>query len=102
MRATFGWLFAMQIAFVSWSAHAATTGTRSGEGVTAPSNSIETVVVKAQRRDETKLDVPISVDALSAESLERANVNTVAGLQQVVPGFTMSFAGAHGQPTIRG
>lgn len=49
---------------------------------------VQEVIVTAQKREERVIDVPISVTALSGETLERANVTDVQGLARVVPGFT--------------
>lgn len=54
----------------------------------AESAEVEEVIVTAQKREERIIDVPISVTALSGETLERARVTDVQSLSRVVPGFT--------------
>lgn len=69
---------------------------------TASDDDIPVIVVTGQRRAQNLIDVPISISALSGEQVENAGMTNVASLQRVVPGFTLTFAGAHSQPTIRG
>lgn len=64
---------------------------------------VDDIVVTAQRRDERLIDVPIAVTALSDEMLERRQIDSAAGLQQIVPnlGFTATnFGGSNF--TLRG
>jgi iron complex outermembrane receptor protein len=51
---------------------------------------LEEIVVTANKRAESIQDVPASVMAVTAETLERANVRTFDGLVNVVPGVTIS------------
>lgn len=43
------------------------------------------IIVTARRRAESNLDVPIAVTAVSGESLERANITSLADLQRIAP-----------------
>lgn len=64
---------------------------------------LETVVVTARRRDETLLEVPVSVTALSAEDLRSANAFGLEDLAQLTPGLNFSaLPGGFAEPTIRG
>ena len=60
------------------------------------------IVVTAQRRSERLLDVPMSVTALSAETLAKSGVVNTTDLAKVTPGLTMNFYGNNLQPSIRG
>lgn len=60
------------------------------------------IIVTAQRREESLVNVPISVAAVTGAELERASISNVESLQRIVPGLTITFAGAYSQPTIRG
>ncbi|HKX77965.1 MAG TPA: TonB-dependent receptor, partial [Novosphingobium sp.] len=60
------------------------------------------IVVTAQRRSERLLDVPMSVTALTADTLEKSGVANTADLAKVTPGLTMTFYGANLQPSMRG
>lgn len=55
--------------------------------------TIEDIVVTARRRDERLQDVPVSVRALSTETLERANVQTMADINVLVPGLRWGAEG---------
>ena len=70
----------------------------------APENAarVQEVIVTAQRRAQRLQDVPMSVTALSAETLTRAGVTNTADLQKVTPGLNTSFFGTNLQPTVRG
>ncbi|MBL8267086.1 TonB-dependent receptor [Steroidobacter sp.] len=63
---------------------------------------LETVMVTAQRRAESIQDVPLSVVALSKESLEAAGVKNVMDLQQVDPSLSISAQSGAVIPFIRG
>ena len=65
-------------------------------------NTLEEVVVTAQRRSERLVDVPITVTAVSGERLEASGVTATAQLNQVVPAFRLDYNGAFAQPAIRG
>jgi iron complex outermembrane receptor protein len=56
------------------------------------------IVVTARRRNERLQDVPVSVTAFSAAGLARSNVQTVADLKTITPGFT--FASEGGKDTM--
>ena len=63
---------------------------------------IEEVIVSAQKRDQALQDVPISITALSSDTLEKANFSSVNELPAMVPGLRIDASGAFFQPTIRG
>jgi iron complex outermembrane receptor protein len=70
---------------------------------TSPEPGVDTVddiVVTAQRREERLQDVPISVTALSAAQLERNQIDDIASIQYATPSFTLT---PHpGDPTSTG
>lgn len=96
------WMTVAAVALMPSVAGAEAVSVEAQEGLLRSSAPLEMVVVTAQRREQSLHDVPMSLSVLSGDALEQAGVSNVAGLQQVVPGFKMSFAGAHAQPTIRG
>ena len=54
----------------------------------APSNRVlEEIVVTAQKRKENVLDVPVSIQAFSAESLDARGITDQTGLQLATPGL---------------
>ncbi|MGE3692237.1 MAG: TonB-dependent receptor [Novosphingobium sp.] len=60
------------------------------------------IIVTAQRRDEKSLDVPVTVNTLSAAAIETANVQDLSDIAKVTPGLRFDFASGYSQPTIRG
>ena len=64
--------------------------------------SVEEVVVTAQKRSESLVNVPISIVAVSGAKLAKSGVNNMSDLANVVPGLHVDTAGAFFQPSIRG
>lgn len=48
------------------------------------------IVVTAQRREESAQDVPMAIQAFGEDTLKQLQVNSVEDLQNVVPGFSVS------------
>jgi iron complex outermembrane recepter protein len=55
----------------------------------APSNSLEEIVVTAQKREQSASTVGMSITALSGESLRKRGIDSVTELPQMVPGLTV-------------
>ncbi|HPF25338.1 MAG TPA: TonB-dependent receptor [Steroidobacteraceae bacterium] len=66
--------------------------------------ALQEVVVTARKQVENLQDVPVSVVAISAEQIERRNVNNLADLEKLAPGFTWSegLSPLDIRPAIRG
>lgn len=60
------------------------------------------IVVTAQRREERLREVPLSVTALSGESLAATGIGSGTQLGQVTPGLNFQANGSTIQPAIRG
>ena len=60
---------------------------------------LEAVVVTARKREETLLDIPQEIQAISQQEMERANLSTVQDLQRFVPSLTYN-ATTPGRGTI--
>jgi len=74
-----------------------------GRAQTSQSDTpIEEIVVTAQRRRENLQDVPITVQAFSAQALESSGVTNAADLARVVPGMTMPTSAGYTLPHLRG
>lgn len=74
-----------------------------GAAQTAPSeDSLETIVVTAQRRPERPEDVPIALTVRSGDQLKQMQATDMAGLGKVVPSLNMMRTGAFTQPYLRG
>ncbi|MCY4154778.1 MAG: TonB-dependent receptor [Gammaproteobacteria bacterium] len=51
---------------------------------------IEEIVVTAQKREESLLDVPISITALTAETLDNDNIQSLADMSAMAPGLVVA------------
>ncbi len=60
------------------------------------------IVVTAQRRSELARDVPISITALSGETLAAAGISDTVALSNVTPGLRMDRQGNFMVPSLRG
>lgn len=60
------------------------------------------IIVTAQRRAERLTDVPISITALTGDSLEASGIRSSEDLSSAVPGLNFASNGAFAQPTVRG
>ncbi|MBS0388840.1 MAG: TonB-dependent receptor [Proteobacteria bacterium] len=73
------------------------------DATAAPSGGLEEVIVTAQRRSENLQNVPITVTALTAETLQQLNVTTAADYFKFVPSVTSADQGpGNNQIYIRG
>ncbi|MBJ7499343.1 MAG: TonB-dependent receptor [Sphingopyxis sp.] len=63
---------------------------------------LEDIVVTAQRREERLQDVPISVTAVTGDSLARSGVTDTRQLTQSIPSVVFSRVNGSFQPYIRG
>ena len=64
--------------------------------------AVTEVVVTAQKREERLIDVPISITAVSAETMAKAGLQDLRDLQMVTPGLLNVNNGLGFQPAIRG
>lgn len=64
-------------------------------------NTVDAIVVTAQRREESLQDVPVVVTAVSEETLEDAGVRDIRDLQIVVPGLTVTSTSNETSTTAR-
>jgi iron complex outermembrane receptor protein len=60
------------------------------------------IIVTAQRRSERLRDVPLSITALSAQSLANSGIVNTSELATVTPGLKWDHIGAFSEPAIRG
>ncbi len=63
---------------------------------------IEEVIVTAQRREQNLQDVPLSVSAISGDSLRDGGVLDISRLKLLVPGMNFGQTGAYAHVAIRG
>lgn len=64
--------------------------------------AIEEVVVTAERREERLVNVPVSVSAVSGDTLSTLGISEVTELENVVPGLKVADAGPVPKVGIRG
>lgn len=80
-----------------------TTGTTRTPDASTASNSIEEIVVTAQRSAQSLQDVPIAVSAFNAEALQRQQIQNSSDLQLTLPNITFTKGNFTGSSfTIRG
>ena len=60
------------------------------------------IIVTAQRRSERLRDVPISIIALSGDTLIKSGVNNTLDIARITPGLQLPLYGGFLQPSIRG
>lgn len=75
-----------------------TTSTESQKSI----NELSEVVVTAERRSERLQDVPLSVTAISPDTLAAAAITTTQDLALVTPGLRIDSGGIYTEPVIRG
>ena len=65
---------------------------------------LEEIVVTARRRDESLLDVPVTISAFSADQIAGADMLSIRDLSRLTPAFNFSDLGARyvDSPVIRG
>jgi len=64
--------------------------------------TLQEIVVSAQRREEKSRDVPITITTLNSDQLATANVNSLSDTAKLTPGLRFDTQGPAMQATIRG
>src|ERR1700712_4282164 len=78
---------------------AAHAQSRSG-ATAAASNTIEELVVTAQKREQSLQDVPVAISAFTSEKRDLIGVNTIADLTNFTPG--LEYNAQNDRNTLRG
>jgi iron complex outermembrane receptor protein len=78
------------------------TPAEQADSKTQQTETINEVIVTAQRREERLQDVPLSISVLSGKELRNSDIRDITRLEQVVPGLRIGRSGAAGRPAIRG
>ncbi|MBI2384109.1 MAG: TonB-dependent receptor [Gammaproteobacteria bacterium] len=61
-----------------------------GAGWAAPRNlELEEIVVTAQKREQSELSVPVTIDTFTFQDIERTGALTLEDIQSYIPGFEM-------------
>ncbi|MDE2488261.1 MAG: TonB-dependent receptor [Alphaproteobacteria bacterium] len=87
---------AIMAAFVGASAHAQTKAAAQPEAA----NTIEELVVTAEKREQSLQDVPVAVSAFTSEKRDLIGVNTIADLTNFTPG--LEYNAQNDRNTLRG
>lgn len=72
------------------------------ETATASNGGVNEIIVTAQRKGESLLDVPLSIQATTGDQLASAGIKQMSDLQLTTPGFATSNASGYNQMFIRG
>jgi iron complex outermembrane receptor protein len=87
---------AVLVAALGTTAHAQTTGSTAA----ASSNTIEELVVTAEKRQQNLQDVPVAVSAFTSEKRDLIGVNTIADMTNFTPG--LEYNAQNDRNTLRG
>lgn len=68
----------------------------------ADTRVLEEIVVTAQKRTQSAIDVPIAISMVSAKELQKSNITSSRDLGMVVSGLSFTEQGGFVQPKIRG
>ncbi len=70
----------------------------------AAAEAVDEIVVSARRRDENAQDVPLVVNAVTAETIEKLNLRNFTDISTVVPGLSLGVLGngTGGTASMRG
>ena len=79
-----------------------TLGPQASTSAMAQVSALEEVIVTAQRREQSIMEVPIAVTLVSGQALETFNLETSHDLQFLVPGITFAASSSTSQITLRG
>jgi len=87
------------------SAWAQSTGTTAAPDPSPPAaqadnDGVPDIVVTATKRSERLQDVPVSVTALTSDTLERQNVRELQDITKLVPGLTITYGSQPGNFSI--
>jgi iron complex outermembrane receptor protein len=93
MNSKISYAVAAILGSVSLAAHAQTAATDTTTQGPAASDSLAEVTVTAQRRNENMQDVPIAMQALTAQTLQQMNVTTLDDYIKYLPNVTTASNG---------
>lgn len=63
---------------------------------------MEEIIVTAQKREQSVMDVPMAITAVTAEELENMGATSIAEIQSTIPGFAVGKLGASETFQLRG
>lgn len=71
-------------------------------GAQAQDAALEEITVTAQKREESALEVPVTVDVFTAKDIEETGALNLADMQDFIPGFEVGSNPTQASITIRG
>ena len=77
-----------------------TLGPQTGTSAFAQVSGLEEIVVTAQRREQSIMEVPIAVTLVSGQELETFNLETSHDLQFIVPGVTFAASSSRNNTDV--
>ena len=96
-KITLGSAVATAVHFTIFPGAAFAQGTDSADAMV-----LDEIIVTAQRREQNIQDIPLSVSALSADSLRDGGVLDISRLKLLVPGMNLGQTGVYAHVAIRG
>ncbi|HBQ49286.1 MAG TPA: TonB-dependent receptor, partial [Hyphomonas atlantica] len=70
--------------------HAATAGAQTTEPTTEDTELVQSaIMVTAQKREQRLIDVPMAIESISGDELDKLGIESVQDLSFNVPGLTM-------------
>lgn len=88
---------ALTMAFPTFAQQAAPAADAGTQATAQKSNQIQEVVITASKRRESIQSVPMSVDALTSETLQKNNIQQFADVEKLSPGLVLNNADGRGQ-----
>lgn len=64
--------------------------------------TLEEVLVTAQKREQSLQEAPVSIQALNAEGLDKAGISSIEDMEQLSPSLMINSGTGNMQPVIRG
>lgn len=97
------WTLATGVSTAALMLTAATAHAQTAPSAVSASDPVEgEIIVTAQRRQERLSDVPLSITAVTNETLERNRVTDLSRIQLLSPGLQWAHQGSDAFPSIRG
>ena len=97
---TFNSKLSCAIAAILGGTSAASVNAAGGADTESSSDTIQEITVTAQRRVENMQDVPITIQALTAETLTQLNVQTFDDFIRYLPNVTSAVSGNTRLPSL--
>lgn len=103
-RPTLALMIALAATMACSSSRAETSEATAAASTTAKEGGLQEIVVTSRRRVESIQDIPVAVDAISGQTIERYNVTSITSLSSLTPQLSVAETptGAGAQFTLRG